>query len=273
MMDGESMLQEGCGRIELIIGPMFSGKTSALMNRIKREIHALRTCYVIKYARETRYDVKNVASHDEVKFRAQVAVTRLSDLGDAWKSYDVIAVDEGQFFPDIVSFCNKAADAGKIVLVSALDADYRREPFGQVCNLVAVCESVTKLSAVCVMCRSRPASFSRRTADAEEQELIGGVDMYVATCRRCYNLKIGPSEEAMERVYHAIRKVREECLGPTVDSVQCVTPPLHEYQESLDETGSSVGPAESKFPSPDKNIVIRTTADKVKEAREIVDSD
>ncbi|CCW70340.1 unnamed protein product [Phytomonas sp. Hart1] len=247
------MYQLPFGRIDLFIGPMFSGKTTMLMQRIKREMLARRTCCVVKYAQETRYDLKNVATHDQIKLRAHVAATRLSDLGEFWKLYDVIAIDEGQFFPDIVPFCNNAADAGKTVLVSALDSDYRREPFGQVCNLIPVSESVTKLSSVCMMCHTCPGSFTRRTVETEGQVLLGGIEMYITTCRKCYNLKIGPSKEAMEKVYQSIRKVQDECMIPTTSSFRCSTHPSREDQESFAETGSSLEHVGLNTPSPIKD--------------------
>lgn len=202
-----------CGRIELIIGPMFAGKTTELMRRVKREIHARRSCFVIKYAKDVRYDRESVASHDQVTLRAQAAVSALCDVKDVWRNFDVVAVDEGQFFPDLVPFCNTVADAGKIVLVSALDGDFRRQPFGQICELVPYCESIEKLTAVCMMCHSRQASFTRRTVASQEQELIGGADMYIATCRECYNKETAPSAEAMRNVQQAIKEVEDAFLG------------------------------------------------------------
>jgi thymidine kinase len=207
------------GRIELVIGPMFAGKTTELMRRVKREIHARRSCFVIKYAKDTRYDVSNVASHDQLTLRAQAAVSRLGEVQDQWRKFDVLAIDEGQFFSDLVDFCNTAADAGKIVMVSALDGDYRRKPFGQICELVPYCESVDKLTAVCMMCHDQPACFTRRTVNVEQQELIGGADMYLATCRECYMKQQIPSLEEMRSQQQAIKEIEKNYLG-----VACTKP-------------------------------------------------
>lgn len=201
------------GRIELVIGPMFAGKTTELMRRVKREIHARRSCFVIKYAKDTRYDVCNVASHDQQTLRAQAAVSKLVEVQEQWRKFDVLAIDEGQFFADLVDFCNTAADAGKIVMVSALDGDYRRKPFGQICELVPYCESVEKLTAVCMMCHERPACFTRRTVNVEKQELIGGADMYIATCRECYMKQQTPSMDEMRMQQQAIKEVERRYLG------------------------------------------------------------
>ncbi|CAM38921.1 putative thymidine kinase [Leishmania braziliensis MHOM/BR/75/M2904] len=200
------------GRIELIIGPMFAGKTTELMRRVKREIHARHSCFVIKYSKDTRYDEHNVASHDQLMLRAQAAVSQLKEVQDTWQRFDVLAIDEGQFFSDLVDFCNTAADAGKVVMVSALDGDYRRKPFGQICELVPYCEAVDKLTAVCMMCHEQPACFTRRTVKVEQQELIGGADMYIATCRECYTKQQLPSIEEMRTQQMAIKEVEKRYL-------------------------------------------------------------
>lgn len=201
------------GRIELVIGPMFAGKTTELRRRVKREIHARRSCFVIKYAKDVRYDACNVASHDQLTLRAQAAVSRLDEVQEQWRKFDVLAIDEGQFFSDLVDFCNTAADAGKIVMVAALDGDYRRKPFGQICELVPYCESVEKLTAVCMMCHDRPACFTRRTVNVEQQELIGGADMYIAACRECYTKQQMPSVDEMRSRQQAIKEVERSYLG------------------------------------------------------------
>lgn len=201
------------GRIEIIIGPMFAGKTTELMRRVKREIHARRRCFVIKYSKDTRYDAENVASHDKLTLKATASVSRLSDAGDEWREHDVIAIDEGQFFPDLLDFCEKVADAGKVVVVSALDGDFQRRPFGKICELIPMAESVTKLTAVCMMCHSEEAPFTRRTVSSSQQELIGGADMYIATCRACYNNPNSPSPRKMIQVRDAIREVESATMA------------------------------------------------------------
>jgi thymidine kinase len=99
--------------------------------------------------------------------------------------HDVVAIDEGQFFPDIVEVSEKLANYGIIVVVAALDGTFQRKPFGNILNLVPLCEQVTKLSAVCIEC-GKEAAFTRRTIDSEEIELIGGEETYKPVCRGCY---------------------------------------------------------------------------------------
>ncbi|CCD14410.1 unnamed protein product [Trypanosoma congolense IL3000] len=175
------------GRIELVIGPMFAGKTTELMSRVNRNYLASHSCYVIKYSKDVRYSKESISTHDQRTLTATVSVTKLSEVGNAWREYDVIAVDEGQFFQDILEFCSMAANAGKKVIVAALDGDYRNEPFENIAKLIPAAESVTKLSAVCMSCKSCDAYFTHRTVQSEQRELIGGADMYISTCRACYN--------------------------------------------------------------------------------------
>jgi len=98
---------------------------------------------------------------------------------------DVIGIDEGQFFPDLVEVCEKLAAAGKTVLVASLDGTFQRKPFGRTLELIPMAESVTKLQAVCMIC-FRDAAFSRRLGDETAIEVIGGADKYVAVCRECF---------------------------------------------------------------------------------------
>ncbi|KFQ63463.1 Thymidine kinase, cytosolic, partial [Pelecanus crispus] len=97
----------------------------------------------------------------------------------------VIGIDEGQFFPDIVEFCEMMANAGKTVIVAALDGTFQRKAFGSILNLVPLAESVVKLNAVCMECY-REASYTKRLGAEREVEVIGGADKYHSVCRACY---------------------------------------------------------------------------------------
>jgi len=103
--------------------------------------------------------------------------------------HDVIGIDEGQFFPDVVSFCEQMANMGKVVIVAALDGTFQRKPFGSILELIPMAEDVTKLTAVCVMCQGS-AAFTKRLGEEQEIELIGGEDKYIAVCRSCYHIPI-----------------------------------------------------------------------------------
>ena len=173
------------GHIQVIFGPMFSGKTTELMRRIRRYTHAKKRCQVIKYKKDTRYDDECASTHDLQKCEAR-GCNVLSELSDAsLMDLDVIGIDEGQFFTDIVAFADKWASLGKVVIIGALDATFERKPFGRILNLIPVAEQVLKLNAVCMLCH-RDASFTKRIGKETAVEVIGGADKYLSTCRACF---------------------------------------------------------------------------------------
>lgn len=147
-------------------------------------MYARKRCLLVKYAGDTRYSDECAATHDGSTMMAKTAST-LADMGREWMSYDVIAVDEGQFFPDIVDWAEAAANRGKVVVICGLDGTFQRRAFGQLLHLIPMCESVTKLTAVCKCCGA-DASFSKRISADTEIEVIGGQDKYIPVCRRCF---------------------------------------------------------------------------------------
>ncbi|XP_047001915.1 thymidine kinase, cytosolic-like [Schistocerca americana] len=170
------------GHIQVILGPMFSGKTTELMRRLKRYQIANYKCLVIKYKFDDRFGSEGIFTHDRQTCSA-VAAVRLCEVDPC--GYDIIGIDEGQFFPDIVRFSEDMANKGKIVIVAALDGTYQRLPFGEVLSLVPLAESVIKLTAVCMVCYGE-ASYTKRTSSDQKVEVIGGADKYMAVCRQCY---------------------------------------------------------------------------------------
>ena len=229
------------GRLTVILGPMFAGKSTELMRRVKRELHAKKSCFIVKYQADTRYSHDCMSTHDRLTLNVNASVSKLGDINPAdWMSYDVIAIDEGQFFPDIVSFCEKAADMGKTVYVSALDGDFRRHPFGKVLELIPHSNEVVKLTAVCMMCHEEDASFTRRTVQSEETELIGGAEMYIATCRRCFLQKEPPTPGRLNKLQESFRAV-ESILGKEV--LKPVNP-----NASQDQKRTSIVPQEENTP-------------------------
>ena len=177
------------GRIELIIGPMMSGKTEELSRRVRHELVAGRKVVVAKHTSDDRFgDDVTIATHSGGRISAdanlRVAVVgRLSEVDV--RGADVVAIDEGQFFEDLVETASAWADSGLRVIVSALNGNSDADPFGRVCELVPRCESVDKLSGVCVACRRRPSSFSVRIDGDAARHEIGGSDKYRSVCREC----------------------------------------------------------------------------------------
>ena len=139
------------GQIQIIVGPMFSGKSTELIRRLKRYQIARYECLIVKYAKDLRYDSESIATHDQQTLKA-VSTNNLEDLKVNFDDYDVIGIDEGQFFPDLVNFCEKMANAGKAVIVAALDGTFQRKGFPTVMELIPLAEHVVKLNAVCMVC-------------------------------------------------------------------------------------------------------------------------
>ncbi|KAJ8263878.1 hypothetical protein GJAV_G00142440 [Gymnothorax javanicus] len=173
------------GQIQVIFGPMFSGKSTELMRRVRRFQIAQYQCLVIKYAKDTRYSDSDMATHDKYTMPA-VSANRLNDVLQMALDAAVIGIDEGQFFPDTVEFCEDMANRGKIIIVAALDGTFQRKPFGNILCLVPLAESVVKLNAVCMQCY-REAAYTKRLGAETEVEVIGGADKYHAVCRICYS--------------------------------------------------------------------------------------
>ena len=147
------------GRIELIIGCMFAGKSTELLRRVRKHEITGKNVLNVKFSADQRYGQKcEVVTHDGLK-RNATAVLQLSHLGDIWKQYDVIGIDEGQFFEDIVEFAEMCANDGRIVVISALGGTFLRGPFKSILQLIPKCEKVKKLTAICKLCK-KSASFT-----------------------------------------------------------------------------------------------------------------
>jgi thymidine kinase len=179
----------GGGRIELILGPMFSGKTTEMLRLVQRHRITGAKTIVIKYLDDTRYDEIKCVTHD-LHCAESIPVKTLSDAHFV-DQYAVIGVDEGQFFPDLDVCCETWANAGKIVIVAALDGTFQRKPFGRVLQLVPLAEKVIKLKAICVVCKKSAAFSKYKIGEPSVVNIdIGGSDKYMAVCRQCF-FKVG----------------------------------------------------------------------------------
>lgn len=178
------------GEIHLILGPMFAGKTTALIRKMRAEIQMGRRVMLVKSDKDTRYGLNSVVSHDGAKMPCW-AVADLASFKDklgeeAYKQLDVIGIDEAQFFKDLYSFCQVAADKdGKTVIVAGLDGDYLRKSFGSALELIPLADSVVKLKSRCELC-GKAASFTFRKTGDTKTEVVGGADIYMPVCRRHY---------------------------------------------------------------------------------------
>lgn len=180
------------GRLELIIGNMFSGKTSELIRRVNREKSISKKILVVNYIADNRYSTSSVASHDNVKL-GSLKLARLSEITENMiQQYDSFFIDEGQFFPDLFEMTIKLVDVHhKHVVISGLDGDAYRNPFGHMTKLIPFCDSVDKLCAYCCMCNNGTlAPFTKKKTPETNQTKsvvdIGGSDKYIPVCREHY---------------------------------------------------------------------------------------
>jgi len=184
------------GWIEVISGPMFSGKTEELIRRLKRATFANRKVTIFKPAIDNRYSNNKVVSHDANEILS-IQVKRAIEILEYYDDSDVIAVDEVQFFNEqIIDIVQYLALKGKRVIIAGLDMDSDGKPFGPMPQLLAVSEYITKLHSICVECGSL-ATHSFRTVDEEGQVVVGAKDKYIPLCRGCYHHK---SEEKAEDI-------------------------------------------------------------------------
>ncbi len=173
------------GRIEVICGSMFSGKTEELIRRLKRAEFARQSVEIFKPAIDTRYDEENVVSHEGNSIHSTPVDTSANILL-LGSDTDVVGIDEAQFFDaNLVNVCNELANRGTRVIVAGLDLDFKGIPFGPMPALCAVADEVTKVHAICVRCGAL-AYVSHRIVDEEKRVLLGEQTVYEPLCRSCY---------------------------------------------------------------------------------------
>ncbi|KAG9151649.1 hypothetical protein Leryth_001956 [Lithospermum erythrorhizon] len=205
------------GEIHVIMGPMFAGKTTALLRRVRSESDMGRNVVVIKSSKDARYAVNSVVTHDGTKFPCW-ALPKLSSFKerfgvDQYAKVDVIAIDEAQFFDDLYEFCCNAADLdGKIVVVAGLDGDYLRRNFGSLLDIVPLADTVMKLTARCEVC-GKKALFTLRKIDNAQTELVGGADIYMPVCRRHYVNVAHPVVQVSKKVVETQKQLQHDMVA------------------------------------------------------------
>ncbi len=187
------------GSLEIICGPMFSGKSEELIRRLRRAVIAQQNVAVFKHAIDDRYDNTNVTSHNGTKLLAHATDSGEHLLAKALsENYTVVGIDEVQFYTtDIISTICALVEAGARVVVAGLDMDYRGIPFGPMPTLLAIADSITKLKAICTKCGS-DAHFSQllennrpTTINSGPLILTGASDKFTARCRGCHEIDKG----------------------------------------------------------------------------------
>lgn len=183
------------GRIEVVCGSMFSGKTEELIRRLRRAQFARQRVEIFKPAIDTRFSQEDVVSHDQnhilsTPIDSSASILLLSS------DIDVVGIDEAQFLDNgLIEVCNELANRGVRVIVAGLDMDYRGVPFGPMPALCAIADDVTKVHAICVKCGSL-AYLSHRTVADERRVLLGEAQEYEPLCRICYQKAIESENSA-----------------------------------------------------------------------------
>jgi len=175
------------GWIEVIVGPMYSGKSEELIRRLRRALIARQKVEIFKPSIDVRYGADHIVSHSESRIPSRLVATAL-EIEPLAVDAQVVGIDEGQFLgPDLPAVVDRLAEAGKRVIVAGLDQDYRAQPFEPMPQLLAIAEYITKTLAICVVCGA-PASRTQRTRPESGRVVVGGAGLYEARCRRCHTV-------------------------------------------------------------------------------------
>ena len=186
-LTGEARRQ---GRIEVVCGSMFSGKTEELIRRMKRAKFAKQKVEIFKPSIDTRYSDNDVVSHDQNASPSTPIDSSASILLLA-SDIDVVGIDEAQFLDmGLVDVCNELANRGVRVIIAGLDMDFKGVPFGPIPALCAIADDVTKVHAICVKCGNL-AYVSHRLVENDRRVLLGETSEYEPLCRDCYQKAIG----------------------------------------------------------------------------------
>ncbi|MDO5447446.1 MAG: thymidine kinase [Prevotellaceae bacterium] len=173
------------GRIEVVCGSMFSGKTEELIRRLKRAKFAKQRVEIFKPSIDVRYSEEEVVSHDKNAI-ISTPIDSSSAILLLANDVDVIGIDEAQFLDNgLIEVCNELANRGVRVVVAGLDMDFRGIPFGPMPGLCAIADEVTKVHAICVKCGNL-AYISHRLVDNDKRVLLGETQEYEPLCRECY---------------------------------------------------------------------------------------
>ena len=182
------------GWIEVICGPMFSGKSEELIRRLRRGMIARKRVQVFKPTLDDRYSADEIVSHGDIRMKSEV----VENAGEILVKLDwrtqVIGIDEANFLGSgLVEVVTKLADSGKQVIVSGLDTDYMGRPFSPLPELLCLAEAITKTLAICMRC-GNPAKHTQRLVASDELIVVGAAGIYEARCRRCFEPGVSKQE-------------------------------------------------------------------------------
>lgn len=174
------------GWIEVVCGPMFSGKSEELIRRLRRAMIARKRVQVFKPQIDDRYSADEIVSHSDMRIGSTVVASGEEILSKLdWRT-QVVGIDEANFMgPVLVDIANQLADSGKRVVIAGLDTDYMGRPFPPIPDLLAMAESITKTLAICMRC-GNPAKQTQRLVESEDLIVVGAAGLYEARCRACF---------------------------------------------------------------------------------------
>jgi thymidine kinase len=198
---------KNCGYLELIIGPMFSGKTSRLVEVYNQCNFCNINVIVINHELDNRYDENLLTTHDKVNIpciktdKLMNLYTEHIDLESSLDEFqtidilkdkyqvlksEVILINEGQFFPDLCEFVNELLKKDKHIYVCGLDGDFERKKFGNLLDLIPLCDKVTKLTSLCANCKNGTSGIFSMRLSSEKEQTVVGYNNYIPVCRECY---------------------------------------------------------------------------------------
>lgn len=176
----------GLGWIEVVCGPMFSGKSEELIRRLRRAEIARQRVQIFKPGIDQRYSEDHIVSHSDLKIRSEAVKNASEVMARVDLRTEVIGIDEAQFLgTEMVEVAVRLGDMGKRVIIAGLDTDYLGRPFHPMPELLAIADEITKALAICVQC-GNPAKHTQRLVASEDLIVVGAAGMYEARCRRCF---------------------------------------------------------------------------------------
>jgi len=191
------IISGGAGWIEVICGPMFSGKSEELIRRLRRAMIARKRVEVFKPAIDTRYSANEIVSHADVRMKSGVVAAASQILEHLDPRVQVVGIDEANLMGSgLIEVAERLANSGRQVIIAGLDTDYLGRPFPPIPDLLALAESITKTLAICVRC-GNPAKHTQRLRGSDDLIEVGAADGYEARCRRCFEPGI-PRQEELE---------------------------------------------------------------------------
>jgi len=189
------------GWIEVVCGPMFSGKSEELIRRLRRAEIARQRVQIFKPAIDERYSSDHIVSHNSTRIHSLGVSSAAEVEAKLDLRTEVIGIDEAQFLGEgVVEFVVRLADMGKRIIIAGLDTDYLGRPFHPMPELLAVADEITKTLAICMQC-GNPAKHTQRLIGSEDLIVVGAAGMYEARCRRCFEPNLAAEEaEKSKRV-------------------------------------------------------------------------